>query len=399
MKPKNLTIPFLLLPLAAGAYECSLRAAACDVSSGDPRSAAVVAYTVTNDDGSSNRCSATVIARANGALARPLLLTGAHCLPGVAGDVVQLTLHFQGLGQCTPEASMLAVDAVGTAATMRGRILTRAVAPASQRADFALIELDGQVPEGVYFSSWRAVQPAVGARVESIGHSSGLQQSRVVGTLRAADPAPVDASTADLDADLDANTTRPGGSGGALYNAAGELIGALRGGSCFVGNQETGVAGSAGIAAESIARNISRYRPFLDPENTGVVSAAGYFAPAPVATSLAGESLQQAVRLTWSSSEATSCTASGAWTGTRATSGSETVSASAPGAYTLTCTDGQRTDAKSVTVTPAAAPPPPAPTPTPTPSPSPTASAGGGGGGALGLLTLLPLLGARLRRR
>ena len=42
--------------------------------------------------------------------------------------------------------------------------------------------------------------------------------------------------------------------------------------------------------------------------------------------------------LTWSSTNATSCTASGSWTGTKATSGTETVSPLADATYTLTCT-------------------------------------------------------------
>ena len=58
--------------------------------------------------------------------------------------------------------------------------------------------------------------------------------------------------------------------------------------------------------------------------------------------------------LAWSSSAATSCTASGAWSGTLATSGSETVTPSfvGPQVYTLTCSNlGGPSAAASVTLT------------------------------------------------
>ena len=69
--------------------------------------------------------------------------------------------------------------------------------------------------------------------------------------------------------------------------------------------------------------------------------------------------LGQSATLTWTSTRATSCTASGAWSGTQALSGSATVTPNAAGAntYTLTCTGpGGSVDA-SATVTANAQPP------------------------------------------
>jgi hypothetical protein len=55
--------------------------------------------------------------------------------------------------------------------------------------------------------------------------------------------------------------------------------------------------------------------------------------------------------LTWSSMNATSCTASGAWSGTRATAGSvSTGGLSASSTYTLTCSGAGGTATESVTV-------------------------------------------------
>ena len=77
--------------------------------------------------------------------------------------------------------------------------------------------------------------------------------------------------------------------------------------------------------------------------------------------------------LTWSSTNATSCTASGGWNGTKATSGSQSTGPlSATTDFSLTCfnSTGDRGDATvRVTVSGAPSPPPPPPTPPPTPPP------------------------------
>lgn len=55
--------------------------------------------------------------------------------------------------------------------------------------------------------------------------------------------------------------------------------------------------------------------------------------------------------LTWSSTNANSCTASGGWIGTKATSGSQSVSPTANTTYTLSCTGAGGTVSQSATVT------------------------------------------------
>src|SRR3989344_3037698 len=55
--------------------------------------------------------------------------------------------------------------------------------------------------------------------------------------------------------------------------------------------------------------------------------------------------------LTWSSTNATSCTASGAWSGTKATGGSQTLTnLISTGTYTLSCTGSGGTTVQSVTI-------------------------------------------------
>lgn len=61
--------------------------------------------------------------------------------------------------------------------------------------------------------------------------------------------------------------------------------------------------------------------------------------------------------LSWSASNATSCSASGGWSGTRGTSGSEAVSPTADTTYSLSCTGDGGTDTASVAVTVNALPP------------------------------------------
>jgi hypothetical protein len=93
--------------------------------------------------------------------------------------------------------------------------------------------------------------------------------------------------------------------------------------------------------------------------------------------------------LTWSSVNATGCTASGSWAGALASSGTQTVSPTAVGSdtYTLICSNSTGpSPATSVTLSVTAAAPPPS---------------SGGGGGAVGVGTLLGLLlmcGERVRR-
>ncbi|MCB1686425.1 MAG: hypothetical protein R3E82_01290 [Pseudomonadales bacterium] len=74
----------------------------------------------------------------------------------------------------------------------------------------------------------------------------------------------------------------------------------------------------------------------------------------------------QSTTLSWASTNASSCAASGGWSGTRSTSGSLTVSPAATTAYTLTCSGTGGSRAGSVTVNVTAAPPPPPPAPQPT---------------------------------
>ena len=66
----------------------------------------------------------------------------------------------------------------------------------------------------------------------------------------------------------------------------------------------------------------------------------------------------QSSLLSWSSTNATSCTASGGWTGSRATSGTQSVSPTSTTTYTLGCTGAGGTASQSADVTVTTPPPP-----------------------------------------
>jgi len=77
--------------------------------------------------------------------------------------------------------------------------------------------------------------------------------------------------------------------------------------------------------------------------------------------------------LSWNSTNASSCTASGGWSGTKALSGTESTGPlTSSKIYVLTCTGPGGSVTKSVTVTVALPTPTPTRTPTPTPTPIPT---------------------------
>jgi hypothetical protein len=103
---------------------------------------------------------------------------------------------------------------------------------------------------------------------------------------------------------------------------------------------------------------------------------------------------QAASQLAWNSTNATSCTGQGDWSGNKPLTGTQsTGSLTAQKTYTLRCVNGDGVAASSsATVQVAAAPSPPGPSP-PAPGPPPTAPATDSGGGTMDALLLLALGG------
>lgn len=136
---------------------------------------------------------------------------------------------------------------------------------------------------------------------------------------------------------------------------------------------------TASIAAADISTAGTANVSVVNPAPGGGTSAVSSFqvsAPTPTVTIMASPAtitLGSATTLTWSSTNATSCNASGSWSGTQAVSGTQIVTPTATGtaAYTLTCTGagGTANGSASVTVN--------APSPSLTISVSPAAIAPG----------------------
>ncbi len=109
----------------------------------------------------------------------------------------------------------------------------------------------------------------------------------------------------------------------------------------------------------------------------GFALAGGNPDPDPVITFEASDSSileGESTTLTWSSTNATSCGASGGWSGARATASSLLVSPTATTTYTLTCVGAGGSDVESVVITVTAEPEIEPETP-------PSSGGGGGGGG------------------
>jgi len=113
----------------------------------------------------------------------------------------------------------------------------------------------------------------------------------------------------------------------------------------------TGIGGSPALTRTATA-TLVKLPPPPPPVPTATISAN----PASII-------LNQSSTITWSSTNATSCTASNAWSGTKPTTGSEVVTPGTLGVFTyaLTCTGLGGSATNSATVTVNAPPPPPPP--------------------------------------
>ena len=139
----------------------------------------------------------------------------------------------------------------------------------------------------------------------------------------------------------------------ATPSATGSVLGTQAGGNLgTITSQSTVFAGSfnwwnvnfdTGVGGWSAENFLTKYTaPVVNPN------------PAPVTTLSASPSTitsGNSATLTWSSTNATSCTASGGWAGARATSGTSSFSPTSNTTYTLACAGAGGTDSKSVTVT------------------------------------------------
>lgn len=154
----------------------------------------------------------------------------------------------------------------------------------------------------------------------------------------------------------------------------GQVVGRILNGGTFFFDAAPGSYLATIIAKPSAAEGVGLYSLAVAPTAPTVTLTAN---PTAIPSG-------QTAQLTWSSTAASGCTASGAWAGTKATSGNESVGPlTANSTYTLTCTGLGGSESKSVSVTVTQTPP---------------TSSGGGGGGAFDLVALAALLALATRR-
>ena len=133
--------------------------------------------------------------------------------------------------------------------------------------------------------------------------------------------------------------TASGAWSGARATAGAELVSALSVTSTFT----ITCTGTGGSASQSVTVTVTSGTPVP----TVSLSAS------PISVSSGGSSI-----LTWSSTNATSCTASGAWSGSKATSGSQSTGAlNTSNTYTLSCSGSGGNASQSVTVSVGTPPP------------------------------------------
>jgi hypothetical protein len=152
---------------------------------------------------------------------------------------------------------------------------------------------------------------------------------------------------------------------GVVVSRGGQIAGKVYGGGTFTFNVTPGPYLLTFAATPNAQQNYGLY----------VVRVASSAPVVTFAANSASVTVGQSVQLTWSTQNATTCTASGttAWSGTQATGGTLAVSIDSTATLTLTCTGPGGSAAKSVSVTATPAP----------------AKSGGGGSLDWGLLGVL----------
>jgi len=194
------------------------------------------------------------------------------------------------------------------------------------------------------------------------GPAGSVHASAVITVTAAAPPPPMPVVTLTATA-----TTIPSGSTSTLKWSSKNVTSCARSGG-WSGTEA--ISGSQSVAPTSTTTYILACTSSVGTAQsaTKITVDAAAPPPAPTATLKAGASSISSggsTILTWSSTNASSCTASGGWAGAEADSGTKSVSPTTTTTYTLDCTGsgGKAQVSTTVTVTGTGTPPPPPPPP------------------------------------
>lgn len=338
---------------------------------------------------------------------KPYVLTARHCgsSASINWDASTVSVAWNAVADCGQPLQNVYSASTVTSSGGTTRMLSGPTS--SGTGDAWLIELDSAPPVGShpYWAGFDTTGTAPSAGVYNINEGSILQQQY------AADTNPLTKQGSYWSVLWTTSATQSGASGSGLIDSAtNRVIGTLTG-SSNTSNCPGDVAPPSALfyrldltwVGDGTASGSLKY--WLDPASTGTTVLDGQIGPPSVevtapSTATAGQSFT----VSWDSTDATSCTASGGssgdgWTtGAVASSGSVLVAAvvGTP-TYTVSCTNaaGSKSSDASVSVQPASGG-----------GGTGGGSGGGsggnssGGGGALNLALLLPLMGlAMIRRR
>ena len=258
------------------------------------------------------------------------------------------------------------------------QLLTGDVIKASISGNVINVYINGTLMMRTSDSAFTTGQPGIGFFTRPGGNSAHLALTQITATSDGAtSPPPPSAPAVSLSA---SPTSVAFGGSTALSWSTTDATSCVASGAWSGTRATSGNENSAALSNNPSAFTLTCTGPGGQTSRTVNVSVASPPPSAPTVTLSASPTsvaFGGSTALTWSSTNATSCAASGAWSGTRATSGSENSAAlsNSPSAFTLTCTGAGGQTSRTVNVTVGSAPPP---VPTVTLSASPTSVAFGG---------------------
>jgi len=329
------------------------------------------------------------------------MLTAAHC--GQTNyDPSSITVYWNRVSSCS--AGLQNAMSVDGPTTSGGTTRALYASGGIQHEDQWLIELAGTgVPTGseAVYLGWDAsdVTKLSGggpSNIFDVNHAADETKQYIASTN-----GPAATNPPFLTYTLSTGVSKDGASGSGAVESNQRLFGTLTGsGSDLSGNPQVEFMplalswhGDGGTDSPASSTSV-----WLDPSHTGTLQLDALQLPsAPtvsVSVSPTSVTVGTSYTVTWSSTGATSCIASGAWSGSQALNGTLRVTPTASGDFTydLSCNNAGGTTRNAATEVV---------TPSTSGSSGASGSGGGGGGGSFGLLSLtgLAILRAARRRR
>lgn len=335
-------------------------------------------------------CSGTLLNDVAGDF-KPFVLTARHCgiASNVQWDASGVTVAWNAVADCGQPLQNVYSVATITSSGAVTRMISGPDSKGNSHGDAWLIELDSAPPVGShpYWAGFDASDSIPAGGVYNINHGGALQQQYAADTNA---PSKYGFGAGNLPNGIDGgfwnvlwttSALQQGASGSGLIDAStNRVIGSATG-----GVNPSHCPGDANPPTDSFYRLAMSWagdgtpaasiKSWLDPSSTGTVTVDGKIGPPSVEVDAPSTAtVGQAFTVSWNSTDATSCTASGGFagdgwaTGPVATSGSTvvTVAAGSTPTYSVSCTNSAGTKAANTSVS------------------IQSASAGGGGSGGIG---------------